>query len=356
MQIHNFNAGPSLLPIEILNKCSHAVKNFNNLNYSILEISHRSQTFNDLFYKTVQKIKKIANLGKDYEVLFLQGGASLQFAMVPYNLIKKKKGVAAYLDTGIWSSLAIEEAKKIGQVYIIASSKNNKYNRIPISFKFPKKYDYCHITTNNTVFGTQIKDFSKFRGILVADMSSDIFSRNINFNKFDLIYAGAQKNLGCAGVSVVIIKKRILSDSEIEIPSYLDYKIHISKNGIFNTPNIFGIYVLYQMLHWIEKSGGIIEIEKNNIKKANLIYDEIDRNSLFKGYSVIKDRSNMNITFNLKDINHSKYFDMMCEKAGILGLKGHRLLGGYRASVYNAMTFNSIEVLVNTMQEFEKSI
>lgn len=354
MRVHNFSSGPAILPQEVFEKSSEAILNFNNSNLSILETSHRSKNVIILFEKTVEQVKKIANLNEDFEVLFLQGGASLQFIMAPYNLMKDG-GSASYLDTGIWSSAAIKEAKIFGDVYIVASSKNTNYDRIPKNFQIPKESDYFHFTTNNTIFGTQIKDFSSFQGILVADMSSDIFSRKIDFNQFDLIYAGAQKNIGPSGLTLVIIKKRVLKKSGRTIPSYLDYNIHILKNGIFNTPNVFGLYVVYHTLLWLKQLGGLDEIEKINQQKANLIYNEIDRNSLFKGHSVVEDRSNMNVNFILTDDSQKARFDAMCKEARISGLNGHRSVGGYRASIYNAMPIKSVQLLVKIMQEFEST-
>lgn len=353
-KIHNFNAGPSILPKKVLKASCEAIFNYNNSGFSILEISHRSEDFYELFQNTVNQIKKTASLTDDYEVLLLQGGATLQFAMVPYNLMKEG-GKAVYLDTGFWASSAIREAKRFGYINVIRSSKKTNYDRIPKNFKILEDYDYFHVTSNNTIFGTQIKNFSSFEGILVSDMSSDIFSRQIDFNQFDLIYAGAQKNIGISGVTLVIIKKQLLGRSGRKISSYLDYNIHVSKNGIFNTPNVFGIYVMYKTLLWLEKLGGIIEIEKINNKKAALLYNEIDRNLLFKGHSKIEDRSMMNVTFNLINESRSFHFDNMWKSAGISGLKAHRSMGGgYRASIYNAMPIESIELLVEIMKDFER--
>ena len=352
MKIHNFSAGPSMLPEEVLKKCSKSILNYNESKLSILEISHRSEEFFNLYKNTINKVKKLMGLDNNYEILLLQGGASLQFIMVPYNLIKKK---SAYLDTGIWSSLAIKEAKKFGRVDIIASSKNYKYNRIPKFSTNLKNYDYFHITTNNTIFGTQIQDFSQFDNtILVADMSSDIFSRNINFKKFDLIYASAQKNIGPAGVVLVIIKKSLLELCNKKIPSYLNYNVHVNKNGIFNTPNVFAIYAIYETLTWLENIGGISKIEKINNLKSKLIYDEIDRNKCFFGHSMVEFRSNMNATFFMKKGIKEKKFNFLLKKNNISGLYGHRLIGGYRASIYNAMPISSIKLLVEIMKEFER--
>lgn len=355
MKIHNFSAGPGILPNAVLKKSSQAIINFNNSGLSILEVSHRSKIGIDLIQNTEKKIKQITKLGSSYKVLFLQGGASLQFIMVPYNLMQKNK-YAGYLDTGIWSLAAIKEAKKFGNIEIIASSKDTNYDRIPRKFKISNTNNYTHITTNNTIFGTQIKNFNFFNAPLIADMSSDIFSKNINFNQFDLIYAGAQKNIGPAGVTLVIIKKSLIQNIQKTIPSYLNYNTHILQNGIFNTPNMFGIYTIYENLLWLEKLGGLKKIEKINEEKSKLLYDEIDRNPLFKGHSIIKDRSNMNITFSIINNYKKDNFDNMLKEKNILGLNGHRLVGGYRASIYNAMPIDSIKLLIDTMQKFEKNI
>lgn len=358
MKFHNFCAGPGILPNKVLKKSSKALINFNNSGLSILEISHRSKIGIELIKNTEQKIKQITQLGSDYKVLFLQGGASLQFVMVPYNLIKKNE-YASYLDTGIWSLAAIKEAEKFGNIEIIASSKKTNYDRIPENFKILHDSNYIHITTNNTIFGTQIKNFNTFfiiKSPLIADMSSDIFSKSIDFNQFDLIYAGAQKNIGPAGVTLIIIKKSLIKNSKKNIPSYLNYNTHILHNGIFNTPNMFGIYLIYENLIWLEELGGLNKIEKINQKKSKLIYDEIDRNSLFKGHAVKKDRSNMNVTFSILDNYKKDNFDIMLKEKNIIGLNGHRLIGGYRASIYNAMPINSVKLLIDTMQKFEKSI
>jgi phosphoserine aminotransferase len=354
MKIHNFSAGPSILPSEVFQKCSEAILNFNNSGLSLLEISHRSKDAVALFEQAVALVKKTANISDDYEVLFLQGGASLQFVMAPYNLMKEG-GSASYLDTGSWSSAAIKEAKKFGTVNVVASSKETNYDRIPKNFEIPSNSEYFHFTTNNTIFGTQIKDFSSFQGIKVTDMSSDIFSRAIDFNQFDLVYAGAQKNIGPAGVTLVIIKKDLLNRSGRIIPSYLDYNVHVSKEGMFNTPNVFGVYAIYQTLLWLENQGGLQGIEKRNEEKAELIYNEIDRNSLFKGHSVVEDRSLMNVTFVLTEDSQKERFDSLWKAAGISGLNGHRSVGGYRASIYNAMPKESIQVLVDVMKELEKT-
>lgn len=298
-------------------------------------------------------VKELLNLPEGYSVLFLQGGASLEFLMTPYNLLKVG-GKSAYMDTGAWSSKAIKEAKLLGDVEVFASSKDKGFNYIPKNYTVPKDVDYVHITSNNTIFGTQFKEFPKTDGLLVCDMSSDIFSRKLDFSKFDLIYAGAQKNMGPAGTTLVIVKDEILGKTGRTIPAMLDYQVHISKDSMFNTPAVFPVYVSMLTLQWLKDLGGINAIEKINEEKAAILYDEIDRNSLFKGFAKKEDRSLMNVTFNLTDATKKEAFDKLWNDAGISGIKGHRSVGGYRASIYNAMPIESVQVLVNTMKELEK--
>ena len=275
--------------------------------------------------------------------------------MSAYNLLKVD-GKAAYLDTGTWSAKAIKEAKKLGEIEIVASSKDKGYNYIPKNYKVPNNIDFFHCTSNNTIFGTQIKSFPKTDSLLVCDMSSDIFSRQLDFSKFDLIYAGAQKNMGPAGTTLVIVKDEILGKTGRDIPSMLDYQVHISKDSMFNTPSVYAVYVSMLTLEWLKNLGGIAAIEKINEAKAKLLYAEIDRNSLFKGYANKEDRSFMNVTFNLTDEAHKETFDKIWNAAGIVGIKGHRSVGGYRASIYNAMSIEGVQVLVDAMQKFEKQI
>lgn len=355
MKKHNFSAGPCILPQEVLKKSSEAILNFNNLNLSLIEISHRSKDFVEVMENARSLVKELLNLPDGYSVLFLQGGASLEFLMSAYNLLKVD-GKAAYLDTGTWSSKAIKEAKKLGNIEIIASSKDEGYNYIPKNYEVPSDADFLHCTSNNTIFGTQIKSFPKTDSLLVCDMSSDIFSRQLDFSKFDLIYAGAQKNMGPAGTTLVIVKDEILGKTGRDIPSMLDYQVHISKDSMFNTPSVYAVYVSMLTLEWLKNLGGIPAIEKINEAKAALLYAEIDRNPLFKGYANKEDRSLMNVTFNLTDESHKETFDKIWNDAGIVGIKGHRSVGGYRASIYNAMPIESVQVLVNAMQEFEKQI
>ena len=355
MKKHNFSAGPCILPQEVLKKASNAILNFNNLNLSLIEISHRSKDFVEVMENARSLVKELLNLPDGYSVLFLQGGASLEFLMSTYNLLKVD-GKAAYLDTGTWSAKAIKEAKKLGDITVVASSKDEGYKSIPKNYEIPSNIDFFHCTSNNTIFGTQIKEFPKTNSLLVCDMSSDIFSRQLDFSKFDLIYAGAQKNMGPAGTTLVIVKDEILGKSGRDIPSMLDYQVHIGKDSMFNTPPVYAVYVSMLTLEWLKNLGGISAIEKLNEEKAALLYAEINRNPLFKGYANKEDRSNMNVTFNLTDENTKDTFDKIWNEAGIVGIKGHRSVGGYRASIYNAMPIESVQVLVDAMQKFEKQI
>jgi phosphoserine aminotransferase len=351
MKIHNFSAGPCILPQEVLQKASEAILNFNNDNLSLIEISHRSKSFVAVMEKARSLALELLGLeNKGYKALFLQGGASLEFLMVAYNLLNKK---AAYLNTGTWSDKAIKEAKAFGEMIEVASSKDEGYNFIPKEYSIPEDADYFHCTSNNTISGTQMKEFPKTNVTMVCDMSSDIFSRQLNFEKFDLIYAGAQKNMGPAGTTLVIIKEDVLGKVERHIPSMLNYQIHIDKDSMFNTPAVFAVYVSMLTLEWLKNLGGIEFIEEVNNKKAALLYNEIDRNSLFKGIVVKEDRSAMNATFILTDKSLTETFNNMWKKAGISGINGHRSVGGYRASMYNALPLHSVQVLVDVMQQLE---
>ncbi|WP_439127332.1 3-phosphoserine/phosphohydroxythreonine transaminase [Polaribacter sp.] len=354
MKKHNFSAGPCILPEEVLKKASEAIINFNNDDLSLIEISHRSKPFVAVMEKARCLALELLGLeNKGYKALFLQGGASLEFLMVAYNLLNKK---AAYLNTGTWSDKAIKEAKAFGELVEVASSKDKGFSYIPKDFTIPENADYFHCTSNNTVAGTQIKNFPETNVSLVCDMSSDIFSRQLDFEKFDLIYAGAQKNMGPAGTTLVIIKEDILGKVERHIPSMLNYQVHIDKDSMFNTPSVFAVYVSMLTLEWLKDLGGILFIEKVNNKKAALLYAEIDRNPLFKGIVAKEDRSIMNATFNLVDESHKETFDKMWQEAGINGLNGHRSVGGYRASMYNALPLYSVQVLVDVMQALEKKV
>ncbi|MDN3594277.1 3-phosphoserine/phosphohydroxythreonine transaminase [Zunongwangia endophytica] len=352
MKKHNFSAGPCILPQEVFEKASHAVLDFNNSGLSILEISHRSEAFVSVIEEARALSLELLGLqNKGYQALFLHGGASMQFLMVAYNLLQKK---AAYTNTGTWSSKAIKEAKMFGEVVEVASSKDKNFNYIPKNYQIPEDADYFHCTSNNTIYGTQMKSFPETSAPLVCDMSSDILSRTLDFSKFDLIYAGAQKNMGPAGVTLAVVKEDILGRVERQIPSMMDYKVHIDKDSMFNTPSVFAIYTSLLNLRWLKNKGGISGIEAQNNAKAELLYTEIDRNSLFKGFAEKEDRSNMNPTFNLAEGADKATFDKLWKEANINGLNGHRSVGGYRASMYNALPIESVQVLVDVMQHFEK--
>ena len=354
MKIHNFSAGPCILPQEVFEKAGQAVLNLDNSGLSILEISHRSDAFIAILEEAKALVLELMNLeNQGYEVLFLQGGASMEFLRVPYNLLAQNQK-AVYLDSGLWASNAIKEAKSFGEVEIIASSKDENYNFIPKNYKIPEDAAYFHCTSNNTIYGTQMKNFPETNVPVVCDMSSDIFSKAIDYSYFDLIYAGAQKNMGPAGVTLIVIKKDILGKSGREIPSILDYQKHIDAKSMFNTPNVFAIYTSLLNLRWLKESGGISKIQEKNEAKANLLYTEIDRNPLFEGTANAQDRSMMNATFLLKESRLTNKFAQICESKGISGIIGHRTVGGYRASLYNALPLESVHFLVNAMQELEK--
>ncbi len=352
MKKHNFSAGPCILPQEVLLKASEAVLDFNGLGLSLVEISHRSKDFIAVMEKARALPLELLGLeGKGYQALFLQGGASLEFVMVAYNLMESKAG---YINTGTWSDKAVKEAKLFGEVVEVASSKDKNFNYIPKGYVVPKDLDYLHLTSNNTIFGTQIKEFPKVDIPMVCDMSSDIFSRQLDFSKFDLIYAGAQKNMGPAGATLVVVKEELLGKVSRQIPSMLDYKVHISKDSMFNTPSVFPVYVSMLTLEWLKNLGGIAAIEEINDKKAQLLYSEIDLNPMFTGFAQIEDRSNMNATFNLTNDKLKDTFDSLLKEGGINGLNGHRSVGGYRASMYNALPLESVGVLVDIMSELEQ--
>ncbi|CAM1340529.1 3-phosphoserine/phosphohydroxythreonine transaminase [Tenacibaculum aestuarii] len=352
MKKHNFSAGPCILPEEVLQKASEAVINFNNDNLSLIEISHRSKPFVEVIEKARSLALELLGLeNKGYKALFLQGGASMQFLMVAYNLLNKK---AAYLNTGTWSSNAIKEAKLFGELVEVASSKDKNFSYIPKGYEIPTDVDYFHCTSNNTIFGTQMKSFPETSVPMVCDMSSDIFSRQLDFSKFDLIYAGAQKNMGPAGTTLVVVKEDILGKVERQIPSMLNYQMFIDKDSMFNTPPVFPVYTSMLTLEWLKDLGGIEFIEKVNEKKSALLYNEIDRNPLFKGVAAVEDRSHMNATFTLTDESLQAKFDTMWQEANINGLHGHRSVGGYRASMYNALPLYSVQALVDVMQELER--
>ncbi len=356
MKKHNFSAGPSILPDVVFRKAAQAVLNFNDSGLSVLEISHRSPAFVQVLEEAKKLVLELLHLeGKGYQVLFLQGGASMEFLRVPYNMMKTG-GKAAYLDTGIWAGKAIDEARHFGETSIVASSRAQNYSTIPKDYIVPADADYFHCTSNNTIYGTQMHDFPVTEVPIVCDMSSDIFSREVAFNTFDIIYAGAQKNMGPAGTTLVVIKEETLQDTGRYVPNMLNYKKHIEKESMYNTPAVFAIYTSYLTLQWLKEQGGIASIEKRNRQKAQLLYEEIDRNSLFEGTAAEEDRSYMNVTFVLKDASLAAAFDAFWEKHSISGLKGHRLVGGYRASIYNAMPIESVQALVAVLQQFERKI
>ena len=354
MKKHNFSAGPSILPKEVIIQAAESVLDINESGLSLLEISHRSKAFIDIMEEARSLVLELTKLnGKDYSVLFLQGGASTQFSMVPYNILSKK---AAYLDTGSWSSKAIREAKLFGEINEVASSKDSNYNYIPKNYKIPDDCDYFHCTSNNTIYGTQIRKFQSSKIPKVCDMSSDIFSRQLDFSKFDLIYAGAQKNLGPAGATIVIVKNSVLGKSSRNIPSMMNYQTHINKSSLYNTPPVFSVYVSLLNMRWLKSSGGIKRLEEINTKKAAILYSEIDINPLFKGHAKEEDRSLMNATFSLINDDFKETFDSMLKNAGIVGINGHRNIGGYRASMYNAMPIDSVKTLVEVMSELENKV
>ncbi len=350
MKKHNFSAGPSILPDSVIKQAAAAVLNFDNMDLSLVEVSHRSPQFDAVIKKAQKLTLELADLeGKGYEVLFLGGGASLQFLMLAFNLLPEN-GKAGYLDTGVWSKKAIKEADIMGESVVLASSKDKGYNYIPKGYNIPEGLAYVHITSNNTIFGTQIKDFPNVDVPLVVDMSSDIFSKKLDFSKFDLIYAGAQKNIGASGTTLVIVKKDILDKTKRTIPTMMNYQTHISKDSLFHTPAVFSIYVSMLYLQWVKDLGGVVEMEKINDKKAALLYDEIDNNPNFIGFAAKEDRSPMNVTFNLTDASKAERFNKLALEAGIHAIKGHRSVGGYRASIYNAMPIESVQVLVDVMK------
>lgn len=352
MKKHNFSAGPCILPQEVFLKASEAIMDFNESGLSLIEISHRSKDFVEVMEKARSLALELLGLeDQGYQALFLQGGASLEFLMVAYNLLEKKAG---YLNTGTWSSKAMKEARLFGEVVEVGSSKDENFNYIPKGYTIPKGLDYLHLTSNNTIFGTQLKKFPKVDIPLVCDMSSDIFSRQLDFSQFDMIYAGAQKNMGPAGTTLVVVKEDILGKVSREIPAMLDYKVHISKDSMFNTPAVFAVYTSMLTLDWLKNLGGIAAIEEINDKKARLLYSEIDLNPLFDGFAKKEDRSNMNATFTLMENKLKDTFDTMWKEAGINGLNGHRSVGGYRASMYNALSLESVGVLVDVMSEIER--
>ena len=354
MKKHNFSAGPSILPAPVMEKAAAAVQELDGIGLSLIEISHRSKEFVAIMDKAQDLALELTGLkGKGYQALFLQGGASMQFLMAAANLMQTKAG---YINTGAWSDKAIKEAKRYGEVVEIASSKDANFNYIPKGQDIPTDLDYLYITTNNTIFGTQFHDLPQTNVTLIADMSSDIFSREFDYSAFDLFYAGAQKNMGPAGTTLVIVKDSLLEKMNKDVPSMLSYATHADKESMFNTPPVFAVYTSMLTLEWLKEKGGISAIQEHNIIKAKLIYDEIDSNTAFEGFAAKEDRSYMNATFNLAEGVDGTAFDEMWNAANISGLKGHRSVGGYRASIYNALPLESAQQLVDVMQQFEKTI
>ena len=351
-KVHNFSAGPCILPQEVFQKSSQSIVDFNNSGLSLIEISHRSKDFVDVMEKARSLVKDILNIPSTHDVLFLQGGASLGFLMAAYNLMAENK-TGGYLVTGAWAKKAAKEASFMGNSVIVGSSEDKNFNYIPKNLNIENNLDYLHVTSNNTIFGTQIKEFYNGNIPLACDMSSDIFSRKIDVSNFDLIYAGAQKNMGPAGTTLYIFNKKILGNSSVPIPTMLDLKTHFDKDSMFNTPPVFAVYASMLTLEWLKNNGGLDVIEKQNSKKANLLYNEIDRSSLFKGTANLEDRSTMNVTFTLENKDLNEHFNNMLANANINGLKGHRSVGGFRASMYNALPLESVEVLVDVMKNLE---
>lgn len=351
----NFYAGPSILSEYTIKNTADAVLNFNETGLSILEISHRSKEFQAVIDEANALTKELLDIPAGYEVLFLGGGASLQFCMVPFNLLKKK---AAYLDTGVWASKAIKEAKLFGEVEIVASSKEANYTYVPKDFVIPTDADYLHVTTNNTIYGTELRKDLDSPIPLVADMSSDIFSRKIDVSKYDIIYAGAQKNLAPSGVTIVIVKEAALGQVERAIPTMLDYRTHVSKGSMFNTPPCLPIFSALQTLKWYKAQGGVETMEKIDMIKASKLYDAIDSSKIFVGTAKAEDRSIMNVCFVMKPeyAELEKQFVDFATTKGIVGIKGHRSVGGFRASIYNAMSIEGVDALIDTMKEFENKI
>jgi phosphoserine aminotransferase len=352
-QVHNFSAGPAILPKEAIEEAMEGLRNFKGTGLSVVEISHRSPQWEETMADAEALIRELLGVSNDYAVLFLQGGASMQFSQIPFNLLPEG-GTAAYLKTGTWASNAIKEAKYFGNVNVVASSEDKNFSYIPKGYSIPSDAAYFHITTNNTIFGTQMHQIPDSPIPLVADMSSDIFSRPVDVNKYALIYAGAQKNMGPAGVTLVIVKKDMVGKSGRKIPTMLDYKTHIDKESMFNTPPVFAIYLSYLTLKWVKKLGGVTAMQKRNEEKARTLYAEVDRNPLFTGTTAVEDRSIMNPTFVMTKPEMEDEFLRVAEEAGISGIQGHRSVGGFRTSLYNALPIESVNHLVGVMQEFAK--
>lgn len=355
--MHNFNSGPSILPKEVFQQASEAILNYNNSGLSILEIGHRTDLFQAVMDEAIALVKELMQLDANHEVLFLHGGASTQFFQIPMNLLNDNE-MAAYTDTGTWSSKAIKEAKLFGHVEVVCSSKESNYNHLPKQFTIPKTAKYLHLTTNETIHGVQWHDYNPFfeAGVpLVADMSSDILSRVMDFNKFDLIYAGAQKNVGAAGVNLVVVNKNILGKVNRKLPTMMDYRNHIENGSMLNTPPVFAVYVCMLTLRWLKNQGGVSAMEKINNQKAQLVYNTIDSLPVFKGTVVAKeDRSIMNACFVMENPELEKEFLTLCKQNNMVGIKGHRSVGGFRVSLYNALPLQSVQLLTDLMKDFAK--
>ena len=353
MKKYNFNAGPSILPREVIENTARQILDFNGSGLSLAEISHRAKDFQPVVDEAVALIKELLEVPEGYSVLFLSGGASLEFCMIPYNFLIKKAG---YLNSGVWAKKAMKEAKLFGEVVEVASSADSNYSFYPKDWTCPADLDYLHITTNNTIYGTEIRKEPEVPVRLIGDMSSDIFSRPIDVAKYDCIYAGAQKNLAMAGVTLVIVKDDALGKAERQIPTMLDYRTHVEKGSMFNTPPVVPIYCALETLRWIKANGGVQEMDRRAIERARIVYDEIDRNKLFRGTVAEDSRSLMNICFVMNDEYkelEKPFFDFATSK-GMVGIKGHRSVGGFRASTYNAQTIEGVEALVACMKEFEQ--
>ncbi len=352
-KIHNFSAGPAILPKSAIDASIEALKNFSGTGLSLIEVSHRSKEYEAVVEEACQLVRDILKLSDEYAVLFLQGGASTQFDMIPMNLLDEGE-TAAYVNTGVWASRAIKEAKMFGNVNVLASSEDKNFNYIPKNYTIPTDVKYFHCTSNNTIYGTEMFEFPKTDVPLICDMSSDIFSRPFDASQFDMIYAGAQKNMGPAGTTLVIIKKDLVGKAKRKVPTMLDYKPHVENGSMYNTPSVFAIFVCMHTLRWINEMG-LEAMEIRNKSKADLLYAEIDRNPLFEGTVVKEDRSRMNVNFVTTNKEHEGEFLKLCDSKQLSGLKGHRSVGGLRASLYNALPIESVQVLVDTMKEFEAS-
>ena len=353
-KVYNFNPGPAVLPEAALSASAEAVREYNETGMSILEMSHRSKEIMEVMDSAVSLVKELLKLPEGYQVMFLQGGASLQFCMAPYNLLNDDE-TAAYTETGSWAKKAIKEAKNFGNVNVLASSADKNFTFIPTVDEIPAESKYLHITSNNTIYGTQYHTFPETEVPLVADMSSDMFSRTFDVSGFGLIYAGAQKNMGPAGITLVIVREELLGRVKRSIPTMLDYRTHIDKTSMFNTPPVFALFVARETLKWLKSKGGIEEIQKINERKAARLYEAIDASPVFRGTAVKEDRSNMNVTFVMENKELEPEYLAFASERGLAGLKGHRSVGGFRASIYNAMPEAGIDALISCMQEFAQA-